>query len=465
MAERGSSQTVNENPTHLPDASDIGLDILIFRRASPLWMVYDATLAGQKVLAWRFLPAHVRASQDGSKLWPLLPDWAVTGDLSADQTGIVPRMAAYSHASNSGWLVYPATPLAVDKPINDRKKLADLSNHLLTALDRLHSRETLHLDVHPNNVRDNKGQFRLVGLGADVRKQAGATTASNEGLARRGYSAPEMWDASGRSKLGPWTDIFAAAATMYYAICGKAPADFRERIDKPRWREAVAYDLNRELAKSGSAWPKMVEFIIAGLAPKIEDRPKTVSEWSRIWKEPVQNSSASLPIADTSKVLQSTVIAKSSMLYNVGIGTLGVIGGGILFFFWLGSTVPVLLELVGMESYQVKSGYGPSQTFLLFQLLAVLAVDAVLPRLGTFGRRGFLLPAILAQLLMTSNDWREGSDWADWFNIAAILAMWLSLGENKSEAKGYFLKYAPVLLLVGAALSYWDIRTLMDLGL
>lgn len=456
---------MNANATHLPDASDIGLDITLFRRATPLWMIYDAKLAGEHVVAWRFLPTHVRASEEESKLWPHLPNWVVAGDITKDNTGFVPRMAAYSHKSTSGWLVYPAAPKALEKPLTDRKKMADLANHLLTVLDKLHSRDTLHLDVHPSNIRDHKGKFCLVGLGLDVRKQAGATSGSNEGLARKGYSAPEMWDASGRSKLGPWTDIFAAAATIYYAICGKAPADFRERIDKPRWREAVAYDLNRELAKSGAAWPKMVEFIIAGLAPKIEDRPKTVSEWSRIWKEPVQTSSTGLPFAGPPLAPQSTMHVKHPILYNAGMGALGVTAGGILFFFWLGAAVPVLLELVGMDSYQVKSGYGPSQAFLLFQLFAVLAVDAVLPRLGGFGRSGFLLPAVLGQLVMTNNNWLEGGDWVGWFNVAAFVAMMFSLAENKSEARGYFVKYAPMLLIIGAALSYWDIRSLMDLGL
>lgn len=453
------------NAMPLPDARDIGLNVLVLRRESPLWMVYDATLAGEKVIAWRFLPSHVRASQDGSKLWLRLPDWVVAGDVSADSSEILPRMAAFSHTSTCGWLVYPATPLALDKQISDRKKLADLANHLLKALDLLHGRETLHLDVHPNNVRDHKGEFCLVGLGLDVRKQAGATTGRNDGLARKGYGAPEMWDASGRSKLGPWTDIFAAAATMYFAICGKAPPDFRERIGKPQWREAIAFDLNRELSKSGTAWPKMVEFIIAGLAPKIEERPKTVSEWSRIWKEPVQPSPNILGLAAATQPLQSTLIAKHPMLYNAGLGTLGVVGGGILFFFWLGTAVPALLGLGGLDSYGDKSGYGQSQIFLLFQLLAVLAIDAVLPRLGGFGRSGFLLPAVLAQLVMTSKNWREGYNWVDWFNAAAFVVMLFSIAENKSGAKGYFFKYAPALLFIGAALSYWDIRNLADLGL
>ena len=454
------------NAAQLPDASDIGLTISLFRRATPLWLVYSAKLAGENVVAWRLLPAHLRGSEDGSAVWPKLPDWVVAGDATADQTGVIPRMAAYSHKSTSGWLVYPiSVKKALDQPTSDRKMLAGLANHLLTSLDMLHGRETLHLDVHPANVRELGGRYALNGLGVDVRKQTGAATGRNEGLARRGYGAPEMWDASGRSKLGPWTDIFAAAATMYFAICGKAPPDFRERIAKPQWREAIAFDLNRELSKSGTAWPKMVEFIIAGLAPKIEDRPKTVSEWSRIWKEPVQNSSASLRIADTAQGLQSTMIAKSSMFYNVGMGTLGFVVGGILFFVWLGTVMPALLEFVGLESYRVKNGYGASQVFLLFQLLAVLAVDIVLPRLGGFGRSGFLLPAVLGQLVMTNNNWLEGGDWVGWFNVAAFVAMMFSLAENKSEARGYFVKYAPMLLIIGAALSYWDIRNLMDLGL
>ena len=440
---------MNANATHLPDASDIGLDILIFRRASPLWMVYDATLAGEKVLAWRYLPAHVRGSQDGSKLWPLLPNWAVAGDASADQMGIAPRMAAYSHSSHSGWLVYPATPLAVDKPINDRKKLADLSNHLLTALDRLHSRETLHLDVHPNNVRDNKGQFCLVGLGADVRKQAGATTASNEGLARKGYSAPEMWDASGRSKLGPWTDIFAAAATMYYAICGKAPADFRERIDKPRWREAVAYDLNRELAKSGAAWPKMVEFIIAGLAPKIEDRPKTVSEWSRIWKEPVQG------ITDSKSPEGKK---PPSALRNAATLAGGFFASWISLYLFTSYVAPIAGVIAHWAPiFTIGYGYDLLILVLLFQISAVLILDNVFKNMDDNLRNGFLWQTFIAMLVSTWGMWTENWGWLNWFNVAGCFVLMGSLSGRYDEGREHFFRLSAVLLLLAGASTYFEI--------
>ena len=460
---------MNTNATHLPDASDIGLDILIFRRASPLWMVYDAMLAGEKVLAWRFLPVHVRGSQDGSKLWPLLPDWAVAGDLSAGQMGIAPRMAAFSYSSNSGWLVYPATPLAVDKPINDRKKLADLANHLLTALDQLHSRKTLHLDVHPNNVRDNKGQFCLVGLGADVRKQAGAATASNEGLARKGYGAPEMWDASGRSKLGPWTDIFAAAATIYYAICGKAPADFRERIDKTRWREAIAYDLNRELSKSGTAWPKMVEFIIAGLAPKIEDRPTTVSEWSRIWKEPVQDTSAAVSAVEAASSLPSTKTGTPpNMFWNTGFWLCGLLAS------WTALVLfnAFLMPLVWMEAYldfplllPASSSYSPMLCALIYQIMALLVVDNALASANRYLRSGVLWAAVITMFASTWYLWGGNVGWVDWFNAAACFVLLLSLSSRYEEGRDHFLKLGPILISITGFLSYFYIQNFDGLTL
>ena len=69
----------------LPDASDIGLSVSLFRRATPQWLIYDAKLAGENVVAWRYLPAHLRQSENGAALWTKLPDWVVAGDLTADQ--------------------------------------------------------------------------------------------------------------------------------------------------------------------------------------------------------------------------------------------------------------------------------------------------------------------------------------------------------------------------------------------
>lgn len=435
----------------LPDAKDIGLHVSLFRRATPLWLIYDAKLAGENVVAWRFLPAHLRNGDDGLAVWSMLPDWAIAGEVTAA------RKAAYSHQSASGWLVYPATEKAFESSMDDRKKLADLANHLLAALDRLHSRSTLHLDVHPANVRKNGEHFSLVGVGVDIRKQAGAMTGVNEGLARRGYGAPEMWDASGRSKLGPWTDIFAAAATMYYAICGKAPADFRERIGRPRWREAIAYDLNRELAKSGAAWPKMVEFIVAGLSPKVEERPKSVSDWSQIWKQPDSPTlpatgdvpePVSLTAPPAIKPQQSTLRLVGNWLAGFGISC-------VAFYFAVDYLFNGMIQPLLWEGF----AYSENKALMLllaFQIMVLLSVDTLLPRLNPALRRGMLWPAMLFQFLVLFK-FQDSNGWVVCTNILGWFVLMLLCSDRDDEGRAFLLWVGTISLLVCGALSYFQI--------
>lgn len=454
--------SVNEGP--LPDASDIGLTISLLRRATPQWLIYDAKLGGENVVAWRYLPAHLRPSEDGSALWPKLPDWVVAGELASDQTGMVPRLAAYSHTSTSGWLVYPMTARALEKPLTDRKKLSDLANNLLSSLEQLHRRDTLHLDVHPSNIRESGGRFVLAGLGLDVRKQAGAATGSNEGLARKNYSPPELWDASGRSKLGPWTDIFSAAATLYFAICGTPPADFRERIGRPRWAEAVAFDLNRELAKSGAAWPKMVDFIVAGLAPKMEDRPKSVSEWIAVWKAPVSKAASARLSSEpqqNEQDAQMAMDAKPSMLRNLMMLGGGVVAGGILFLLYAAYAIPAAALAFGMisESGSILPPYAPPVFLLALQIALVLAIDSFVPRLNMYARVGLLLPLVLVALLLSIQNWGYLFNWA---NIAATALLIASLGTTRSSAQQAFYRYGTVVIVVALAMLYMKIFSYDD---
>ncbi len=461
---------MNDNATRLPDASDIGLTVSLLRRATPQWLIYDAKLAGENVVAWRYLPAHLRRSGDGSALWTKLPNWVVAGDLSSDQTGMAPRLAAYSHASKSGWLAYPTSPQTLDKPLTDRKMLADLANHLLASLDQLHRRDTLHLDVHPSNVRESGGRFVLAGLGLDVRVQAGAATGSNDDLGRKGYAPPELWDASGRSKLGPWTDIFSAAATLYFAICGRDPADFRDRLTRPRWREAIAYDLNRELAKSGAAWPKMVDFIVAGLAIKVEERPKSVLSWSKVWTDSAPNNSVSTllsrPGDGAEQTIEGNVVAgsKPTMLRNglLGLGGLALGIGSIGLY--IAFALPMVGALFGLslDAGQPMPLYVTLISMLAFQIATLLVVDGFAPRLNVFVRTGLLLPSFLGMLIRSWNDLGVYGSLLDALNLSSCALLFASLAAPTSKMQQIFYKYSSVAIVVAIALLAFNIYSYDD---
>lgn len=94
------------------------------------------------------------------------------------------------------------------------------------ALVKIHEFGVIHKDVGPDNIMVLKGgKVKLLDFG-------GATNMYQKDTGdiisfKRGYAPPEQYLENGR--IGPWTDIYALAATMYYCLTGVKPTDAMER--------------------------------------------------------------------------------------------------------------------------------------------------------------------------------------------------------------------------------------------
>jgi serine/threonine protein kinase len=91
------------------------------------------------------------------------------------------------------------------------------------ALDRVHQKGILHLDVSPENIFILKsGLVKLIDFGA-ARYYTGC---ENKGVTvhlKPDFAPPEQY--SSHAKRGPWTDVYALGATFYYMTTGrKIPA-------------------------------------------------------------------------------------------------------------------------------------------------------------------------------------------------------------------------------------------------
>ena len=87
-----------------------------------------------------------------------------------------------------------------------------------------------------------------------------------------GYSPPEQGENNGN--LGPWTDLYAFAATLYYLLTG---------IALPPGRQRLLYDTLDPLASlpalSSIYHPKLLAGIDKALSPSIEGRYRNAGEW------------------------------------------------------------------------------------------------------------------------------------------------------------------------------------------
>jgi serine/threonine protein kinase len=109
-------------------------------------------------------------------------------------------------------------------------QIVRIAERLISALCHIHDRHYIHCDVSPDNICVTAaGEPVLIDFGAARRTVDGvAQRHAGFSLVKDGYSPPELYQSNGA--CGPESDIYALAATLYYAITGKAPVDGETRV-------------------------------------------------------------------------------------------------------------------------------------------------------------------------------------------------------------------------------------------
>ncbi len=110
-----------------------------------------------------------------------------------------------------------------------QEELDHLILPLIDALHVIHKNGLLHRDIAPDNIimRYNGGPV-LVDFGA-ARSALNKRKNSFNKIVKRGFSPHEQYSSNSQQQ-GPWSDIYAMAATIHYAITGKAPPKAPDRL-------------------------------------------------------------------------------------------------------------------------------------------------------------------------------------------------------------------------------------------
>ena len=99
---------------------------------------------------------------------------------------------------------------------------------VLSALSDIHECSILHRDVSPDNIMiDNRGNVKLLDFGA-ARQALSATDQRMTVILKPGYAPLEQY--SEKSNHGPWSDLYAAAATFYALLTGTKPPASLDRL-------------------------------------------------------------------------------------------------------------------------------------------------------------------------------------------------------------------------------------------
>ncbi len=156
---------------------------------------------------------------------------------------------------------------------------------LMEGLEYIHAHGVIHQDIKPANIyMTGDGTPILLDFGvaaAHDDRSADLAGTANARLGSVGYAAPEQSDAAGR--IGPWTDIYALAATLYRCITGNIPVAAAARQTA---LEAGAQDPLKRFAAlvPGTQYGGIRDAIELGLSVNPQDRPRDVGQWKKSFK-------------------------------------------------------------------------------------------------------------------------------------------------------------------------------------
>lgn len=103
------------------------------------------------------------------------------------------------------------------------------------ALQFVHEKNILHLDVKPSNILiDKQGNARLIDFGVSKRYDIEQEETSTTMLTlSKGFAAIEQYDNEGIQQFSPCPDIYSLGATLYNLLTGKIPTESILRATRP----------------------------------------------------------------------------------------------------------------------------------------------------------------------------------------------------------------------------------------
>jgi len=165
-----------------------------------------------------------------------------------------------------------------DKPLAFDQAL-DVFMPVLDALKEVHAVGILHRDISPDNLLlDAKGRVVLIDFGA-ARQAIGDKSRSMSVIMKAGYSPEEQYRS--RGEQGPWTDIYAVAATMYHAITGVMPPESLDRMAEDTFSPPSQLGVKIK--------PHLEQALLKAMALRSKDRYQTVKDFQEdlFSKEPI----------------------------------------------------------------------------------------------------------------------------------------------------------------------------------
>lgn len=156
------------------------------------------------------------------------------------------------------------------------EELKEILFPVIEALSIFHEKKIIHRDISPGNImRSEKGEIFLVDMGA-AEYALNSRLVLNAAFLKLDYAPPEQYQTAKGGipeNEGPWTDIYALGATIYYFLTGQKPPNVMQRLSGEN--TDVVFPKRCRLKKK-KQW---IKFINHAMALKIQERIQSVEEF------------------------------------------------------------------------------------------------------------------------------------------------------------------------------------------
>ncbi|MDR3142225.1 MAG: serine/threonine protein kinase [Tannerellaceae bacterium] len=157
------------------------------------------------------------------------------------------------------------------KGILPEEKVLKYIRQIGQALQFVHDKNILHLDIKPSNILiDKNDNARLIDFGVSKRYDVENRETSTTMLTlSKGFASIEQYDNEGTQVFSPCPDIYSLGATMYNLLTGKIPTESILRATRP---------LKNPSERNPAITPKTEEVVLKAMQISPADRFQTMAE-------------------------------------------------------------------------------------------------------------------------------------------------------------------------------------------
>ena len=157
---------------------------------------------------------------------------------------------------------------------------------LMRSLQQLHAANIIHRDISPDNIMwMPDGTLKLLDFGSARHLEDGKSVSIQ---LKHGFAPVEQYRTKGQ---GPYTDIYALCATIYYCITGQVPPHAVERLEtdllktpsqlgvpmERPWEEALMWGLTVQPKSRPQEMEVLLQRMFSGSFPNPEPFPESTS--------------------------------------------------------------------------------------------------------------------------------------------------------------------------------------------